>query len=233
MPADALTAPAGPRPPVAPGTFHHRRTGGSQRRSKMVAKQKVWVLSLPILGMALGGLAVGIYAQGTAQPPAGQPKSAAQPPAGQPKATPPAAAGAQDRAADRTAIRTALADFVAAFEKGDAAAAAAYMTSGAEMMTPDGTTVRGRDAIQKAYAEHFAKYPKHQVTVEQESLHFTSRDTALEEGTMTVTRDKEEPGVFRYVVLHVREDGKWQVAVLRNDESDEATLRDLEWLIGT
>ena len=100
-------------------------------------------------------------------------------------------------------------------------------------MAPDGTTVQGRDAIQKAYADHFAQYPKHTVTVEPESLRFTSRDTALEEGHMTVTRGKDDPGHYRYVVLHVREDGKWQIAVLRNDETEDASLRDLEWLIGT
>jgi uncharacterized protein (TIGR02246 family) len=188
----------------------------------MVTKPTKWFLIPAALGVVLGGLAVGIYAQGT-QPPAGQAKSGAQP----------AVAGPQDRLADRTALRESLKSFVAAFEKGDAAGAAAHMTTGAELMSPDGTIVRGRDAIQKAYADHFAKHAKHQVTVEPESLHFTSRDTAIEEGTMIVNREKEDPGVYRYVVLHVREDGKWQVAVLRNDESDQATLRDLDWLIGT
>src|SRR5204862_700329 len=103
------------------------------------------------------------------------------------------------------------------------------MTTGADLMAPDGTTEHGRDAIQKAYVEHFAKFPKHKVTVETDSLRFLSRDTALEEGTMTVARSNDEPGAFRYVALLVREDGKWQIGVLRNDESDDAELRDLEW----
>src|SRR5262245_17291292 len=136
----------------------------------MVAKQTLRLLALPALGVVLGGLAVGLYAQGTA-PPAGQPRSEAPTPA----------AGPEDRTADRTAIRETLKSFVAAFEKGDAAAAAGHMTTGAELMAPDGTTVYGREAIQKAYADHFAKYPKHSVTVEPESLRFLSRDTALEE----------------------------------------------------
>ncbi len=150
---------------------------------------------------------------------------------GQPGTTP--AAGAEDRAADRAAIRAAMKDFLAAFERGDAAAAAARMTSGAELMAPDGTTYRGRSTIEKAYTSLFAKHPKHKVVLEPESLRFTSRDTALGEGQMTVTRGKEEPGVYRYVALFVREDGKWLIAVLRNDESEQASLEDLGWLIGT
>jgi uncharacterized protein (TIGR02246 family) len=185
----------------------------------MVVKRSRWVLLLPALVLVLGGLAVGLHAQGTAPPSAGQPKAEAQ--------------GTDDRTADRAAVRAALKDFVAAFEKGDAAAAAAHMTTGAELMAPDGTSVHGRDAIQKAYADHFAKNPKHTVTVEPQSLRFTSRDTALEEGQMTVTQGKEDPGDFRYVALFVREDGRWQIAVLRNDEIEEPTLLDLDWLIGT
>jgi uncharacterized protein (TIGR02246 family) len=193
----------------------------------MVTKHKVGALVPPAAmvvfgGLVLGGLGIGLCAQDTPKAP-GQTKSDA----------PAATAGPADRPTDRAAIREALKDFVSAFEKGDAAAAAAHMTTGAELMAPDGTTVHGRDDIQKAYADHFAKYPKHTVTVEPASLRFTSRDTALEEGHMTVTRGTEDPGNYRYVALYVREDGKWQIAVLRNDESEDASLRDLEWLIGS
>jgi len=188
----------------------------------MVTQYKVrglLVVAVVILGILVaGGLGFGLQAQ--APSPGGQSKAGA------------AATGSADRPADRAAIREALKSFVAAFEKGDAAAAAGLMTTGAELMAPDGTTEHGRDAIQKAYAEHFTKFPKHKVTVETDSLRFLSRDTAMEEGTMTVARGNDEPGAFRYVALLVREDGKWQIGVLRNDESDDAELRDLDWLIG-
>lgn len=144
-----------------------------------------------------------------------------------------AGADAKERAGDRAAIRAAMKDFLAAFERGDAAAAAARMTRGAELTAPDGTTTRGRGAIEKAYAGLFAKHPKHKVALSPESLRFTSRDTALEEGSITVTRGKEEPGGYRYVALFVREDGKWLIAVFRNDDSERPSLEDLGWLIGT
>src|SRR5436309_2067219 len=87
----------------------------TQRRFKMVDKQPSWFRILAALGIVIGGMAVGLYAQGTARQPASQPKP-----------------GSDERATDRAAIREALKDFVAAFEKGDAAAAAAHMTAGAE-----------------------------------------------------------------------------------------------------
>lgn len=134
---------------------------------------------------------------------------------------------------DRAAIRAVAKSFIAAFERGDAAAAAGHLTAGAEMVTADGETVRGRAAIQKAYADHFTKNPKHTVAVDPESLRFTSRDTAIEEGHLKVSAGKAEPAIHRYTLLHVREDGKWHIAYVRNDESEQASLRDLEWLIGT
>jgi uncharacterized protein (TIGR02246 family) len=193
----------------------------------MASKRTPLLLTLVGLGLTLGSLMVlqfgGLQAWGGPGSPADKAGAEASPPAAAP----------DDRPADRAAIREAKKEFVTAFEKGDAAAAATRMTAGAEMMAADGTTVHGRDAIQKAYADHFAKYPKHTVKVEPESLRFLSRDTALEEGRMTVTREKEEPGDYRYVILYVREDGQWKIAVLRNDESDQETLQDLGWLIGT
>jgi len=183
----------------------------------MVTRKTRVLVALAALGLVLAALAVeqfggGLLAQGT------KPKRAAD---------------TEDRAADRAAIRQALKDFIAAFERGDAAAVAAHLTSGAELIAPDGDKVLGRAAIQKRYADYLGKNPKHSVKVESESLNFLSRDTALEEGHMTVSAGKGDPGIHRYVILHVREDGKWLIAALRNDESEETSLRDLEWLIGT
>lgn len=182
-------------------------------------------VSLSVIVGVLGVVAGGVMVWGTGH--------RAQTAAAQVVTSPGPADKADDRAADRTALRAALKDFVAAFERGDAAAAASRMTPGAELIAPDGTAFRGRAAIEKAYATMFAKHPRHQVVIEPESLRFTSRDTAIEEGHMTVTRTKDEPGVYRYVALFVREDGKWHIALLRNEESEQASLRDLEWMIGT
>jgi hypothetical protein len=44
---------------------------------------------------------------------------------------------------------------------------------------------------------------------------------------------KEAPTTSKYSVLHVREGGKWLMAVVREWPSEGVSIRDLEWLVGT
>lgn len=139
------------------------------------------------------------------------------------------------RAADRAAIHKTTQGFTDAFQKGDAAAAAAYMTSGAELVPSDADPIRGRDAIQKTYAAHFAKNPSPKISIEPHSLDFPSRDTAIEDGVMTITTaaDDGESHKIEYQILYVREDGKWYLASVREWHIEKTGLEDLAWLIGT
>ena len=140
------------------------------------------------------------------------------------------------RAADRTAIRATMQSFMEAFQKSDAPAAAALMTSGAELISTEGVTIRGREAIQQAYAGHFAKNSRPKISLEVTSLDFPSRDTAVEEGLMTIaTGPKEgaESTTNHYTILLVREDGNWYLASIREWAVDKSPLHELEWLIGS
>lgn len=143
------------------------------------------------------------------------------------------AADEADREADKAAIRKATQSFVAVFEKGDAAQVATHLTAGAEMIPDDAPGIHGREAIQKACAAHFARNPKQTITLEPESLRFTSRDTAFEEGLMKTSVEKGAPAIQKYSLLHVREDGKWLIAGIREWPSVGTELEELGWLIGT
>src|SRR5262245_31213223 len=77
---------------------------------------------------------------------------------------------------DRAAIRQVMSSFIEAFQKGDAAAAAGFMTAEAEVIPDEGDTIKGRETIQKAYANYFTKNPKTKITLEPEELRFPSRD---------------------------------------------------------
>src|SRR5687767_2413656 len=68
-------------------------------------------------------------------------------------------AAAGDRAADQEAVKKALDTFTAAFQKGDGKVVAALFTAEGEYVGDDGTTNRGRAALEKDYAEFFAKNP--------------------------------------------------------------------------
>jgi uncharacterized protein (TIGR02246 family) len=138
------------------------------------------------------------------------------------------------RADDEAAVRKATTNFIKAVEKGDAKAVAASWTEEGEYIGEDGTTIRGRPAIEAAYAKAFAKNKKVKVEITIESIRFPSKDTAIEEGyAQSYKGDSEQPTASRYSVLHVRESGKWLMAVLREWPDEGVSLRDLDWLIGT
>jgi uncharacterized protein (TIGR02246 family) len=137
------------------------------------------------------------------------------------------------RREDRAAIRAAMQSFVKAFESGDAKAVAGHWTAEGEYQGEEAGTIHGREALERAYSGFFAKTPKVQAEIEPESLRFVSRDNAIEEGTVTIRRGPSEPAIdARYSALFVREDGRWRMALLRETPGEEASLRDLGWLVG-
>jgi uncharacterized protein (TIGR02246 family) len=138
-----------------------------------------------------------------------------------------------ERQDDVDGLRKAIEGFSAAFQKGDAAAAAGYLTSGAELIPGDVEPLRGRDAIQKAFVEHFAKNPRVKITIEYDTVRFTSRDSAMQEGTLKVTADKGESSSRHFSMLCVREDGKWLLAFVKEWPDEQEDLKDLDWLIGS
>jgi uncharacterized protein (TIGR02246 family) len=161
------------------------------------------------------------------------PGSAGQAPTKTP-AQPGAKAAPAERPADRDAVKKALDEFVAAFGKGDAKAVGAMFTAEGEYVSDDGTTIRGRAAVEKDYAEFFAKNPGNSLQVEVETIRFPSRDNAVVEGYFKLRKAKgTDLVVSRCSFLYAREDGKWLIAIAREWPGDGLSLRDLEWLIGT
>jgi uncharacterized protein (TIGR02246 family) len=139
-----------------------------------------------------------------------------------------------DRPADREAVQKAIAGFISAFQKGDAKAVAAQWTAEGEYTSDDGTSFRGRAALEKAYSDFFAKNPGNKVDVEIETIRFPSRDTAVVEGHFKLRKAKDsELNVSQCNFLYARESGQWLIAIARELPSDGLALRDLEWLIGT
>jgi uncharacterized protein (TIGR02246 family) len=156
-----------------------------------------------------------------------QDKAAAQ------KKAEPSAGDTDDRKADRAGIEAQMKGFLKAFESGDAERVASFWAPGGELIGDDGSTYRGRAAIAKAYRELFGTKEKRRAEIQRESLRFPSRDTAIEEGRFKVRVGEGEPNASRYSVLHVREGGKWLMAVVREWPAEAVSLADLEWLIGT
>jgi uncharacterized protein (TIGR02246 family) len=177
------------------------------------------------------GLSAGIaqYVQSQSEPPK-QASSAG--PSGQGKARPGA-----DRSADEAAIRANIAQFVKAYNAGDAKAVAALFTPDGQAVDKDGDAAEGREAIAKTFADIFAEMPEKQLEVFVESIRFLGPDLAMEVGTTKETPAPGEPPEYdRYTVLHVKRDGKWQMALARDEEgpspSAHEQLQPLAWLVG-
>jgi uncharacterized protein (TIGR02246 family) len=149
-------------------------------------------------------------------------------------AAPTVAEEAVSRQPDRAAVEAALADFAKSFNAGDAKALTAKWTVEGEYVADDGATFRGRAALEKVYGEYFAKNKVNDLSIEVETVRFPSKDTAVVEGHFKLHKGKgRELVVSKCSFLYAREDGKWMVAIAREQPGDGLTLRDLEWLLGS
>ncbi|MGD9646491.1 MAG: SgcJ/EcaC family oxidoreductase [Pirellulales bacterium] len=146
-------------------------------------------------------------------------------------------ADAADRAADEKAIRASAEKFLAAFRSGDGKALAAAWTENGEYVNDQGVAIRGRAAIEKAYAELFKARKPNEASMQIDEIRFLSRDSAIEDGTFTVAGDNpNEVVVSRYCALHVRENGGWRLAQMREWAAEASAQGDplakLAWLVG-
>ena len=119
------------------------------------------------------------------------------------------------------------------FESRDPRALAEHWTDEGEYANHDGLKVHGRESLEKGFTASFARTPEVQAEVQPESLTFLSRDSAIEEGAVTVRRGPAEcPTRAHYQAILVREAGRWRFARLEESPAGPETVDDLAWLVG-
>jgi uncharacterized protein (TIGR02246 family) len=134
-------------------------------------------------------------------------------------------------------IRKEVAASILAFDKRDAKALAAFWTKDCEYVDESGKTFIGRGAIEKLYTELFAAQPEAKLQMMTDSIRLLSDSLAIEDGQADF---KPAPAaasvVSKYTAIHVKVDGKWLLASVRETLDDKSSpsddLADLEWLIG-
>jgi uncharacterized protein (TIGR02246 family) len=127
--------------------------------------------------------------------------------------------------------------FIAAFQKGDAKALAAFWVPDGDYTDLTGRQIKGREAIEKAYAELFANNKGLKVGISSESLQFITPDVAVEEGvTELFPADGGSPSRARFSNVHVKKDGQWLLGSVKDSvftpPSNYEHLRGLEWAVG-
>jgi len=139
----------------------------------------------------------------------------------------------EPRDADRKAVREAMTAFAGDFAGRDADALAGRWTAEGEYRHEEGESLRGRDAIRSAFARYFAETPEVSARVEPEGTRFLGRDTAVDEGTVTVQRGATGSATrAHYQAMMVREDGRWLIAQLVESPVGGPAIEDLGWLVG-
>jgi uncharacterized protein (TIGR02246 family) len=129
-------------------------------------------------------------------------------------------------AASAPAAETALYALVAALGKGDLPAAAACFTREGCMVTPDGTSVHGREQISALLAQLIARRTEIEV---QQLVVRRAGDVALASGRLTLRSDATEGTRIAQpcdptLALH-RVEGRWKIAVLAPWSPEPATRR--------
>jgi uncharacterized protein (TIGR02246 family) len=144
---------------------------------------------------------------------------------------------APGRPEDVQAIEALGRAFTAAYNAGDADAIAALFTEDAEILDEGGVLLQGRGDIAALFAATFEGEPGSTIELASESIRFLGPDVAREVGhARTVPADGSAPDRSRYVVVYVREDGKWLHDTV--EEHDDRTLsaherlEDLAWMVG-
>lgn len=139
--------------------------------------------------------------------------------------------------ADVESLGKAAERFVDAFNKKDAKAIAALFLETGEMVSHDGETIHGREAIEEKYKEIFGAEKPPQIALEASSVRLVAPTVAIEDGVIHFTTDEnEEVKSIGYSATQVKQaDGTWLIASTRDQV--EVTppcerLKPLVWMEG-
>jgi uncharacterized protein (TIGR02246 family) len=128
-------------------------------------------------------------------------------------------------------------EFIAAYEKGDARAVAAFWTETADYVDQTGRTYKGRAAIQKMYEKFFAENKGMKLKIIPLSVRTVGSDAAIEEGITEITpADGGLPSAAHFTAFLLKKDGEWFLESVHDSvpqpPSNAEHFDDLEWLLG-
>ena len=140
---------------------------------------------------------------------------------------------------DQATIRKAIQSYVAAFNGRDAKALAAHWSpEGVYVSRLNGDRLTGREELEAEFTALFEEEKETRLEVATESIEFISPNVALELGSAIVMRPKAPPAKSDYRVVYIKQDGKWLIDRVTEEEelpkapSHYEQLKDLEWMIG-
>jgi uncharacterized protein (TIGR02246 family) len=129
-------------------------------------------------------------------------------------------------------------EFIAAYNKGDAKAVAAFWTEDATYIDLEGHEYKGRPAIQKLYEKVFAEGKGATLKIYPSSVKQLSPDVGIEEGITEVTPADGGPGsAAHFSAVLVKKDGEWYIQSVTDSvaqpPSNAKHFEDIDWLLGS
>jgi uncharacterized protein (TIGR02246 family) len=122
----------------------------------------------------------------------------------------------QGNPADEKALRELHQQFVAAYNKGDAKAVAAFYAPDADFVGIRGDAFHGRAEIEESFAKSFARNKGAALKSPFGSLRFITSDVAIADRSEELTPTAQgEPGKINATVVYAKRDGKWLQASVR------------------
>lgn len=215
----------------------------------MASKSGIFVV-LGLIAFAAGWGCLAKEADPAKDTPAAKDASAKDAPGQEAPATEPATTNAATTAAEPAAttaaspnpleveIRADVAEFVKAFNAGDAAKLAAHLAEAGEIIDEDGNQYQGIAEVKDLFTAFFAKFPGAKLVMDVESVRAVAPNVLIEEGTRVITnKEEKDQAQIRYTAVRTKIDGRWVIASLREFSDDPAPtaadhLAGLEWLIG-
>jgi len=137
------------------------------------------------------------------------------------------------------AIHQRLESYVAAFNKQDAVAVAAFWSPDCVSTAEDsGQRIEGREALQQHFAAFFKEAPGARLAGQITAIQLVRPDVAVIEGRTTLAVGDAEPVVSVFAATLVKDGKEWLISNSREHDlppptSPHEALQDLEWLIGT
>jgi uncharacterized protein (TIGR02246 family) len=138
---------------------------------------------------------------------------------------------------DKEAIFNNAKAFVDAFEKGDAAAVAAFWAEDGDYVDLDGRHLQGRSAIEDAFKEFFKENKGLKLRIDVKSVRFVTPEVATEDGISSVIPpDGAPPRPASYTNVHVKKSGQWFLQSVHEapytPPGNYEHLHGLDWAVG-
>jgi uncharacterized protein (TIGR02246 family) len=135
------------------------------------------------------------------------------------------------------AITSQVADYVKAYNAGDAKALAQYFADDAEYTDENGQLTQGRSDIEQLLTDTFSENKGATLDMQADAVRPLGTDVFQERGETTVTSPDGQKRSAGYTAIYTKKDGKWLISRLIESPVADPTpgdhLSQLAWMVGS